>query len=124
MKIYELIENNETDDDELFGRSRGIKPLFTDEGLPKLDPDTQRRLLNSTNSWLGILPTLSEWQELVDEAGEDTAEKIIADFVKFRDYVKQNNIVAAIGSIQKNAQNYDWDESFQFYIENNTGIDI
>ena len=123
MKIYELIENND-DDDELFGRSRGTKPLFTDEGLPKLDPGTQRRLMDSTNHWLGILPELSEWQELVDELGEDTAEKIIADFVKFRDYVRQNNIVAAIGSIQRNAQDYDWDESFQLYIENDTGIDI
>jgi hypothetical protein len=111
-------------DEELFGRDKGKKPLFTDEGLPKLDPGTQRRLMDSTNHWLGILPELSEWQELVDEAGEDTAEKIIADFVKFRDYVRQNNIVAAIGSIQRNAQNYDWDESFQLYIENDTGIDI
>ena len=123
MKIYELIENND-DDDELFGRSRGTKPLFTDEGLPKLDPGTQRRLMDSTNHWLGILPELSEWRELVDELGEDTAEKIIADFVKFRDYVRQNNIVAAIGSIQRNAQDYDWDEAFQYHIESNTGIDI
>lgn len=123
MKIYELIENNDNDD-ELFGRSRGTKPLFTDEGLPKLDPGTQRRLMDSTNHWLGILPELSEWQELVDELGEDTAEKIIADFVKFRDYVRQNNIVAAIGSIQRNAQDYDWDEAFQYHIESNTGIDI
>ena len=123
MKIYELIENND-DDDELFGRSRGIKPLFTDEGLPKLDPGTQRRLIDSTNHWLGILPKWSEWRELVDELGEDTAEKIIADFVKFRDYVEQNNIVAAIGSIQRTANQFDWDETFQLHIERDTGIDI
>jgi hypothetical protein len=124
MKIYELIENDETDDDELFGRSRGIKPLFTDEGLPKLDPDTQRRLMDATTRWLGILPKWSEWRELVDELGEDTAEKIIADFVKFRDYVRQNNIVAAIGSIQRTANQFDWDETFQLHIERDTGIDI
>ena len=123
MKIYELIENND-DDDELFGRSRGIKPLFTDEGLPKLDPDTQRRLMDATTRWLGILPKWSEWRELVDELGEDTAEKIIADFVKFRDYVEQNNIVAAIGSIQRTANQFDWDETFQLHIERDTGIDI
>jgi len=110
-------------DDELFGGSRGKKPLFTDEGLPKLNSDTQRQLLNATNKWLNELPRWSEWRELVNrQDGEDTAQEIMANFVKFKDYVEQNNIVAAIGSIQGTA--YDWDDTFQRYLDENFGIDI
>jgi len=110
-------------DDELFGGSRGKKPLFTDEGLPKLDPNTQRQLLNATNKWLNELPRWSEWRELVNrQGGKDTAQEIMANFVKFRDYVEKNNIVAAIGSIQGTA--HDWDDTFQSYLDENFGIDI
>ena len=110
-------------DDELFGGSRGKKPLFTDEGLPKLDPDTQQQLLNATNKWLNELPRWSEWRELVNrQGGKDTAQEVMANFVKFRDYVEKNNIVAAIGSIQGTA--HDWDDTFQSYLDENFGIDI
>jgi hypothetical protein len=110
-------------DDELFGGSRGKKPLFTDEGLPKLDTDTQQQLLNATNKWLNELPRWSEWREFVNrQGGKDAAQEIMANFVKFKDYVEQNNIVAAIGSIQGTA--YDWDDTFQSYLDENFGIDI
>lgn len=122
----EIDESDESDDDLFGGKShkrRNQLKIFDPDALPRLDPATQQKVYRALPSVLQDIQEDDDWDGFA-ENDPVQAERVLDDFTNFGRYIQQNNPVAALAVLDRNAVNYDLDESFLYVIERYTGVDM
>lgn len=125
-QITSMYESDESDDD-LFGgdpyKRRDQLKIFDPDALPRLDPATQRKVYQAVPWVIEEIQEDDDWPGFAENQPKE-AERVLDDFENFGRYIQQNNPVAALAVLDRNAVNYDLDDSFLYVLERFTGVDM
>lgn len=114
-------------DDDMFGgnqlKARNKLKHFDPDALPQLDLVTQRKVYQASQLVIRHIQDTDDWYDFEQEQPAD-AERVLYDFLNFGRYIQQNNPLAALAALERNAVSFDYDEEFLHKIRRLTGIDM